>query len=339
MNAPSVKIPVALLLDKATPTSAKLVWMIIRLLSPPGTTSAAQVQRLSGLSYPTVQKGLTILTTRGLITSNTRANTRVTDLLPSSPSVGLPKDLLTDRSVTAVARLLYGFLPLAPGFSGEAGQFTYVQLGDLSGIHPKTVKTAVVNLVQAGWLKVVQVDRHKPVRFTCCDPGLQWALAELEVVKRRIDRASYRGEALMKEYLTLIVASDQFEDNARPGFLINPLTRELMEFDRFYPPGVAFEFQGPQHYQPSERFSEEEVTAQQARDLMKSGICSRRSIRLVDIDPPDLSLEGMRAKVGTALPLRDLANLKPIVDYLEETAYRYRMAVKRSGWRPPPRPM
>lgn len=52
----------------------------------------------------------------------------------------------------------------------------------------------------------------------------------------------------MREYLSLMIDSGEFEDNAAPGFLVNPLTDERLQFDRFYPPGVAFEFNGPQHY-------------------------------------------------------------------------------------------
>lgn len=334
----AVKIPIPLLLNKAIPTSAKLVWMVIRHLSPPGATEVAQLRRLTGLSDPTVRKALATLFDQGLITTSTRGNTRVTDLAPNSPSVDLPRDLLVDGRVAAVARLLYGFLSLTPSFSKQAGQFTYVQLGDLSGIHPKTIKKAVCDLARFGWLQADQADRHKPVHFTLCHPVLERVQAELAAVQRRVERAPYLGEAIMKELLSLLVASDQFENNARPGFLVNPRTRELMEFDRFYPPSVAFEFQGPQHYQSSERFSEDEVNEQKARDLMKMGICCLRSIRLAMIYPEDLSVDGMTKKVGDLLPLRDLIDLKPIVDYLEEVAYRYRMAVKRSGWRAPAEP-
>jgi hypothetical protein len=35
----------------------------------------------------------------------------------------------------------------------------------------------------------------------------------------------------MREYLSLLVDSTLFEDDAAPGYLINPLTDQLMEFD------------------------------------------------------------------------------------------------------------
>lgn len=69
----------------------------------------------------------------------------------------------------------------------------------------------------------------------------------------------------MKEFLSLVVDSDRYEDNATPGFLVNPFTRERLELDRFYPPSVAFEFNGPQHYGATELFSEEQATMQRGR--------------------------------------------------------------------------
>lgn len=45
----------------------------------------------------------------------------------------------------------------------------------------------------------------------------------------------------------------QTPTNASPGYLINPYTGERMQFDRYYPPGVAIEFQGAQHDGPTKR--------------------------------------------------------------------------------------
>lgn len=135
----------------------------------------------------------------------------------------------------------------------------------------------------------------------------------------------------MREYLTLLIDSDQFEDNAAPGFLVNPLTNERMQFDRFYPPSVAFEFQGPQHYGATALYSEAEAAKQRGRDLMKQGICIERGIRLVLIQPQDLSLKVIQQKVGPLLPLRDLIEYQPLIAMLESIARGYRRKAKREG--------
>lgn len=330
MKTASVKVPVSLLLNRDLPPSAKLIWMIVGLLSPPGVESHARLEELSGLSRPTVVKGLSILSRKGLISTATDEIMRAVDPSSAGPTVELPKDLLVNRHMRPLAKLLYGFLPLAPTF--EQRQFTYSQLSQVSGVSQKTVKKAVTSLACSGWLQVEQADQNKPVQFAYDNPLSDWAQAELAEVKRRIDRAQYRGEALMKEYLGTLIALDHFQDNVRPGFLINPLTKERLEFDRFYPPSVAFEFQGPQHYGPTGRFTKEEADAQLSRDLMKRGICSDRDIKLIIVHAEDLSLSGMRKKVATRLPLRDVRDQPLVLEYLESTAAQYRTAVRRSAW-------
>lgn len=72
----------------------------------------------------------------------------------------------------------------------------------------------------------------------------------------------------MREYLSLLVDSDHFEDNATPGFLVNPLSGEELQYDRFYPPRVAFEFNnGPQHDGPTALYaSGRDIRRLRARD-------------------------------------------------------------------------
>src|SRR5690606_12471297 len=110
----------------------------------------------------------------------------------------------------------------------------------------------------------------------------------------------------MREYLSLLIDSDEYEDNAAPGFLVNPLTEERLQLDRYYPPGVAFEFNGPQHYGPTEHYTAEEAVKQRVRDLIKAGICAGRGIQLKIVHAEDLSLSKMKKIVGHLLPLRDL---------------------------------
>ncbi len=137
----------------------------------------------------------------------------------------------------------------------------------------------------------------------------------------------------MREYLTLLVDSDDFEDDASPGFLVNPFSDERLELDRFYPPGAAFEFNGPQHYGATDRFPDKDVAKQRGRDHLKIGICMSKGIHLHGIHAEDLTLETMRRKAGAVLPLRDLSGHEPLVAFLEAVARRYRRAA-RCG-RPP----
>ena len=113
--------------------------------------------------------------------------------------------------------------------------------------------------------------------------------------KGRIRRGRFDAE-----WLRLIVRADGI-DEASPDFLVNPQTGEKLRFDWFCPDGkVACEFNGPQHYRPTAKFSKEEVAAQRRRDAFKKQACRSRNIRLVVIHAEDLSLQGMLKKAGLA---------------------------------------
>ena len=66
------------------------------------------------------------------------------------------------------------------------------------------------------------------------------------------------------------------------------------------------------------------VALQQARDLIKQGICVREGIQLVVVHSQDLSLKGMLEKVEHLLPLRDLRRDAPAVRFLESVSRAYR---------------
>jgi len=304
-------MPARLLLDGDLSASAKLLWLTGRLCDD---WSPAGLQRISGLARGTVLKGLTELRAAGWFAHTTRGERKVV----------VPGDLLTDVRLGVNARLLYGVLQLAEGPCSYAG------LSSLACMSPNTVKRAVGELVRAGWLQVSQPHKYAPVRFVLSHPQAARDQAELEAARQRLEEAPYLGEALMREFLSLLIDSDAFEENASPGFLVNPWTDERMQFDRFYPPDVAFEFNGPQHYGPTGRFSGESAARQRGRDYMKMGICVERGIRLVIIHPEDLTLKAMSAKLGDHLPRRELTGHEPLIRFLEAVSRRYRRAAK--GW-------
>jgi hypothetical protein len=186
----------------------------------------------------------------------------------------------------------------------------------------------MAELLGGGWVQLRQESRVKPIEFTLVSPDLLRSRAEVAVVERRLKRAKFAGEALMQEYLSLLIDSDQFTDNARPGFLINPITDERLELDRFYPPDLAFEYHGAQHEHATEFASQAEVEAQRLRDLIKVGLCVYSGIRIVIIRAADLSLEGMIRGIGSSRPLRDLTGHQALIDLLEDATICYQAAAK-----------
>jgi hypothetical protein len=303
----SVQVPVRGLLDPLTPAPLKVIWMALHH-NP--TAGPAELEARTGLSRPTILKGLRLVPAAPPGTLE-------------EPAVPVPAALLAGRNVGPQAKVLYGILQATPDFQGRAGRVTYALLSSLTGRGLNTVKRAVSELTGAGWLQVSRANRLHPIQFTLVDPVEIRAEAEVSAARRRLRRAKFVGEALMQEYLSLLIDSDQFTDNARPGFLVNPLTEERLELDRYYPPDVAFEFNGTQHYAATGQFTQEEANAQHLRDLIKAGICLYRGIRLVIIHAEDLSAQGMLRKIGQQMPLRILAGKAPLIHFLDEAGKAY----------------
>lgn len=302
-----IQVPVSVLQGPDQAASTKVVWIALRLHPAAGP---AKLEVRTGLSRHTVLSGL--------------SQVAGCNPAPGGPRVKVPGALLAERSVGAQAKVLYGLLQATPGFRGQGGRFTYASLCSLTQLGRNTLKRAIAELVGARWVQVTQASRLSPIDFTLGSPEQARSLAEAAMAKRRLKRARFGGEAIMQEYLSLLIDSDQFTDNARPGFLLSPLTRERLELDRFYPPNVAFEFHGAQHDRATTRFSQEEADAQQLRDLIKAGICLYQSIHLTIIRAEDLSLQGMTKKIGQSMPLRTLAGHEPLIDLLTEASMSYR---------------
>lgn len=229
--------------------------------------------------------------------------------------VTMPARLMADRTIRPQAKLLYALLQTLPG------RFTHGDLARQAGISTVTTRHSIRDLLQAGWIRTTQASKQSPIRFSLLNPDRDRITTEIAHMEVRLQEAEYKGELIMKEYLSLLVDSDDYEDNARPGFLVNPLTGELMELDRYYSGLVGFEYNGEQHERPTKRFPDPaKVAMQQARDLMKEALCARRGIKVVVITAADLSLKRMLAKVGNLLPLRDPNPNAALFQYLDRVS-------------------
>jgi hypothetical protein len=325
-----VVAPAALLLTRDLAPTDKLVWL---LLSLEARQSAAQLAGQSGLTRRTVRKCIAHLEQAGW--AETPAPDQYTALRPGSTRVAkfapaealpprIPCSLLRDQRTSVFARLLYGVLQLTPGFRYPSGRFTYASVSVLTGICAKTIKLTTGGLVRNGWLQATQEHQLAPLAFMLRNPVAERAQAERDEAKERLIGARYRGEAIMREFLSILVDSEEYVDDADPGFLVNPETLGKLQLDRYYAQGVGFEFQGPQHDHPTESFSEEDVARQKARDFIKLGMCVKLGIALVEVRPEELSLKTMQQKIGKLLPLRDLTGHEQLVGFLERVARGYR---------------
>jgi len=308
-----VRVPRTIIMNPDLTPTAKVAWMGCQL-QPRGVRELAA---LSGLSPKGVQSGFDLLRSRNL------NRTLPVPQRPGSSAV-IPVDLLRSH-LPAQAKVMYAAVQILPGFRESTAEVTYNQLCTATRTCLNTVKRALNVLLEHGWIEVRRPGRFGPFLITVINPHAESQARAIDQVARRLDRATYRGEALMRELLTLTVDRDDYEDDASPGFLINPYTMERMQIDRMYWPDAGFEFNGPQHYVPTALYpSVEQVRQQRARDLLKQAICQQRDILLVPVHSEDLSVSGILRLIPDRLPRRCLDGQEILIAYVEALCRAYR---------------
>lgn len=240
-------------------------------------------------------------------------------------TIRVPRDLLREEALPPQAKYLYiVLLSLCPDGSSTCtpDRDTLVRL---LGVRSRmTLRKYIRALTATGWLRF-RSDRGHPTEYIVSNPRDVDRLDSRERVLLRMKRAEHKGEALMREWLDLLVQRTNYLDNVRPDFLVNPATGERMEYDRWYPPDVAFEFNGPQHYGATEAYPDPQAAMQQqARDLIKLALSVRHGVLLFVVGPEDLTLDRMRKKIGDRLPLRSLEGQKAVISLLSQLSNGYR---------------
>ncbi|HYF80665.1 MAG TPA: hypothetical protein VD973_26445 [Symbiobacteriaceae bacterium] len=314
MNHRNVYVPARLLLDPVQPASAKLLWMALRLEPDAGTT---RLRALTGLSPNTIRSSRTLLS----------------EYTPpqGGPRVKVPAALLAEPDVGDQAKVLYGLIQILPNKWENGGRLTSAALSALTKWSSTTVRRAIVELTAARWISLTQKNRRSDFTFRLGTPEHRRATARADLARRRLERKKYVGEALMQEYLSVLVDCDDFADNVRPGWLVNPLSGELLELDRFYiSRKVAFEFNGDQHRRAGAQFTQASVDSQIVRDYIKAGRCLDEEVLLVLVYAEDLSMQAMQRKVvRSGLPLRALEGSEQVIDLLERESITYWAGVQK----------
>lgn len=127
------------------------------------------------------------------------------------------------------------------------------------------------------------------------------------------------GQSLTKQYLTNIVGPD-FIENFRPQWLNG------MELDFFYPKlGLAFEFNGDQHYSPTSMGCPK---AQKQRDSRKRAVCKNVGVKLITLTAADLISTRIRMKVKNAKICQLLPHFK--MSELDAKSKQYRATLIKS---------
>ena len=331
----AIGVPISLLLSKELTPAAKFLWIRLHFDAMHPLKRSHHPKRLAKrtcLARSTIYEALHQAEATGWLVPYFDSATGRRRWKTGCPArdgrsnVMIPVDLIrASHALRPQAILCYGLLQATHEFNGKTGHFKWANLRELTGLHLRTIKRAVRALADAYWIATAQQHRRKPIWFR-----LQHAdRAYKEAVKSFLEGASYLGEALMRSNLSLIFETKDCEDGSRPDFLVNPASGEKMELDRYYPlHRVAFEFNGPQHFAPTGRFTKKEVDAQRKRDRLKRQICKQKRIALVEVKAEDLTLAGILRKVGDLLPRRALRGFKETIRFLNQCGLRYQRSLE-----------
>lgn len=245
--------------------------------------------------------------------------------------------VMLDPSLTIEQKGLYALISVLE--KGERAPNITV-LARHSGFTRKTLRLLLSQMETSGLVSVVQSEHDRRVHLvTLIGSVEERSQVMIQGILRRINQARKRvqeegskesiGEALMKEWLSLLIADDLFSDNARPGFLTSPLTGERLEYDRWYPRlRLAWEFHGPHHFQAVKQQADPaQLARQQNNDMVKIGLSQREGIILTEVQAKDLRLHRMIDLIPVGVPMRSLDGLGPVVTFLEQESARYRFHV------------
>lgn len=164
-----------------------------------------------------------------------------------------------------------------------------------------SVRMACRKLAAAGWMRLEESQReHRPVPLLPL--RVQAKLAQ--GFERDYAMAENKGEFLMKRLVDLYVRCGLFMDNARAEFLVNPSTGHQLEYDRYcHGLGVAFEFNGPQHYGAAQGYTDRQTNKDiETRDLLKESLSRRAGVELITITSEGLRPNAFKALLPAHLP-------------------------------------
>lgn len=318
-----IRVPESLLKSQELLPTAKLVWITLMLdlqRKAQEQLSKTSLAAITGLSRPTINKAIGALEASGwYVEEKPCIKGKI-----YGPSVTIYTDLILDTALSVRARLFHGMLQLTANFKAKIMQFKYSPLSKELNMGLRSVRCAMGQLAKSGWFKMKQINQLAPIILNLNHPIREQFRVMFARAKKNLTNPDHFGDALMKEILSTLVATDDYMDNVRPGFLRNSNTDCLLELDRYYPNVVAFEFNGTQHYEPTDIYDAATVEKQKFRDKLKKQLCADKGIKLITIHAQDLTIEGMLKKIGDILPLRNLRGGERLIEFLENASANYR---------------
>lgn len=207
----------------------------------------------------------------------------------------------------------------------DRSPWTISGLAEALELTPEPVRRSVSRLEQVGWVYCHLESGRLRGRlvYPWMPPELEQFVASM--LTQRRTTVAFFSEWLMRCLLDLFVPDWVFLDNAHPDWLITPQGVRL-QLDRWYiNANVAFEFQGPQHFQKGDRFvrTDDELSRRLQYDGEKIRLCSLQEIELIEVRGFELDFELLQKKVKGKLPLVPLRQTGPLFRQLLGMSRQY----------------
>jgi len=321
-------VPDALWKDKEIAEAAKTLWCFLCALQPESSFTLGELRRLTGLSHHTLRSSLRQLKESGWIEYRRVGLRTVLCLVRTDDGLRLPSDILL-QPLPRPAKWIWAVLCTLDR------AVTYQELQSLTGFSLDTIRVSIRRLLEAQWL-VIEGAAKRSVRLKTVNPVEARRQAEIKQWEQRLAEGLRsglsRGQCLLYLIVRMALPDAKILVNARLPALTNPLTGAELELDVYLPDcQIGLEYNGPQHYAPTEWFSDEaQFRSQRARDLMKLGLCQEKGISLLVVTLADLWPSRIWRMMAGKAPVREIPDEEwHLVRWLYRQVRRYRDSVSR----------
>jgi DNA-binding MarR family transcriptional regulator len=336
MSGPSVYVPIGLLHDSRLTYSDMVLWMVMRLDANDNTItnvySQSRLARRLGLARGTVINGMKRLAKAGWYDPE-KPTAVVNRYVDSEKWLKISGELFTRENLRPRDIVIFCLLMGRGARNNQPA--TLRELAEYAHACPKTVSRAIKALQEDEWIIVIRVYKTAPGKYQLDSPSARNYRKWYNRTDNRLKRPSGHGEAIAQAMVALVAAPADFSANTRLSFLSNPDTDEFLEVDMWFPEyNLAVEFNGRQHYAPTEFASAEDVAKQQERDKVKAALLKAKKITLVVLTAADLSIDAVIRKLQGLVPLRDLRWHQALASYLNRIGKYYQQKTKRMQMQP-----
>ncbi len=325
----TLRAPVLILQDKQLTDLDKRIWLIMWLdrknKNIDDLVSPTRLAKRAGCSRDIIYDCLKRLASAGWYQAQQPILAPLSHL---EEWVSIRADLLTSHELKSRDIVLHSILK-GKSFRRPECKFTYQALSQKIGRCVKTVRRAVQALNEIHWINIEQKNRLAPIKFTLDHPHAAYCRKEIASLDDRFRYTPYLGQEIAVAMTTFLLEPVKYQVDTGLSLLPNPETSLLLRVDLYIDQyKLAMEFQGQQHFQPTDFSTAKEVARQQKRDAIKAQLLRDNNINLIELTAEDLYLQTIRDKLQGLAPLRDLRGMEPIARYLEEASRRYRNIVR-----------